>query len=820
MLATSSITRRETALRDGDVVGVDVVFDLALDRGGWPGPAAASGVAWLGPLGLADRLELELGLPRRQVPPLLRAMQVARSLATRDGFWSASLAIDRLATAERLLSDRDRLAMDGWSGEPVSDRLAALWDATAHAASAMPDRLARIAAALSHRTVALASIQTFTPLDELPARWAAVFAALARGGTRIATCALPAHLPGMVSVLRAHGPLAAAEDIAAWLAAMPDLEDTLVIGPDTTLSAACTRHGLPALGASDATGSGVLLGLCMETAFRPMDAVDLHALICADPGPVPRAVARRLARALARFPGRDNATWHHALAEGLATLEPDRREVGAERLQALLVPVVDRGAALTRSQLEARVEALRAWAQPRVREHPSLLPLFAQADMLVELARAYGEPITLLELRRWLRAIPRPETGRAPAQAGISVVSEPAAVLGTPARAIWWGCVRSRIPVVTRLRLTRDERAALAARGVNVPTAALSAARVAARWRRVLGAASVVLVAPRHTEVGDVAQPHPIVDELAGAQVPDTLDPPRTRVPLREVPAALASVRVTPVAPLSVGSASSVELLLGCSLAYALRYRADLQRGMSAPIARPGALLAGQLAHELFARELAAGGADLTLPTRLAQRFECDLPGLAETLVLPDHQVERAAVRRALVRAAEILARAIESSGARLGGVELPLEGQLGNLGISSRADLVLADPSYVVDYKWGSSASRAKLADGTAVQLAVYAALASARGAAYLLLRGARLIGYAGLEGVEVTAGPPLADVHAATLRALSVRLEELATGLLVAPGTDGSTGRSRLVDGTLAIAPPCGFCAFDGLCGRRAHA
>src|SRR5690606_6795870 len=82
--------------------GLEVVFDWAIDEGGWPGPGAGAGArgapageVWLGPLGLLDRLELELGLGRRHAEPLERAVELASALASEDGFWSRSLEVDR-----------------------------------------------------------------------------------------------------------------------------------------------------------------------------------------------------------------------------------------------------------------------------------------------------------------------------------------------------------------------------------------------------------------------------------------------------------------------------------------------------------------------------------------------------------------------------------------------------------------------------------------------------------------------------------------------------------------------------------------------------
>jgi hypothetical protein len=75
--------------------GLAVVFDPAIDGGSWPplaGDDAAFGVAWLGPQGLLDRLELELGVARSHALPIEREIDLARCLIGSSGFWTDSFA--------------------------------------------------------------------------------------------------------------------------------------------------------------------------------------------------------------------------------------------------------------------------------------------------------------------------------------------------------------------------------------------------------------------------------------------------------------------------------------------------------------------------------------------------------------------------------------------------------------------------------------------------------------------------------------------------------------------------------------------------------
>lgn len=854
--------------------GLDVVFDGALDEGGWPGPGGEAGRAragrvWLGPLGLLGRLELELGLGGRHVAPLERAVELGSALAGRDGFWARSLEADRLATAARLLADRDALRLWGWRGEPASERLAALWSATEAARPGIPDRLERVRAALAGRRTDLASVRVIEPVATLPALWREVFEALERAGTRMVQVRLP-HVAsagdlgaargagftpvgdGSLRLVRTHGVLAAADEVAAALAACPDLTGLVVIGPDAVLDGALARHGVPRLGARvPAPGTAALVRLCVESAFQPMDGADLHGLLCLDPGPVPRSIAVRLAAALGGFPGRGSDEWRDGLARGLEAIDAHTRGAVAARLAALLEPVVEAAAALPIEQLAARMRVLADWARGRLATAPSLGCVIARAERLVALARLDGRPLELAVLRRLCEAIEEPDVAGAPAELGLAAVASPGGVLGSPRAVIWWGFTRERAPRAPRLRLSVSERAALAAAGVTAPDAGAVMAREARRWRRplALAAEALVLVCPRTDEVGGAAYPHPLWDELVAAMPEPALaarlhavqvalpapggsgasiEARRLRAAPRPLPAPAEAVRASRAIGLrEPESASSVETLLGCSLAYVLRYAGDLGPGLSAPPAQPGPRLCGNLVHHVLARVFACGVIEPDAAARRAAAvLDAELPRLAETLLLADHGAERAAVRRAIVDSARAVAAAIRLAGSTIRGLEVPLEGKIGPVTLAGRADLLLADPDHVLDFKWGGTRHGAMLRAGAAVQLALYAELArtgpSLPGAAYVLARTGRLVAARGapLPGASVPSAYTLDDTLCAARAAIERRIGELAGGALVAPGAIEEPPASQLADGVLRVAPGCARCELDGLCGRRGRA
>ena len=844
--------------------GLQLTFDAALDGHSWPGPlgsrSAAIGEAWLGPLGLLARLETELGLLAPKTSSAQRAADLGRQLAGRDGFWRASFEADPMATCRRLLTDRDTLALWGWSGEPAGERLGELWRATTGASPGIADRLRRILALLPRRSVDLTSIRIVEPVATLPPVWRMVFDALERAGVRIELAPLvnaPARGDlagarqggfepvgdGTLQLVRPHGPLAAADEVAAALSVFPDLHEVVIIGADSILDEAMVRYGLPRLG-SDRPGpsSSTIVRLVIESAFTPMDPTDLHALLCMDPGPIPRGVAGRLAGALQQFPSRAAESWTRALAEGLAGLEDeDRRSSVQERLRALLEPVVDREAVLPIEALAVRLRTLSMWARGRLASAPTLASLISFAEGVISLARTMGGvALSRVELRRLCDEVDPRTTAGPPAEAGINPVPQPGAILGPARHVIWWGFTRDRALAPPRLRLSEQESAMLRAAGVTPPDAGAAMAAEARRWRRPLtcSTGSLILVCPKTNEARDAAHPHPLWDELCAAMVEPaaarllvastitSVAARRTRAVLRPLPRAFDTARAPqPIALRPKESASSLEKLLGCSLAYALTYAARIPTGLGTGPQAPAPRLFGTLAHHILA-QVFSGGA-LT-PDAAAARAEAivdaSLAGLAENLALPDHQRERSALRLAIIGSAREIGVLLRETKATIRGVELALVRELEHFTLEGRADIVFAHPDLVLDYKWSTSTHRDRLEDGTAVQLATYAELGrqgeAFPGVGYLNLQNQKLFVSPGtaIPGVRPVGKVHVKDVWAATRSAIDQRRRELGEGRLVAPGALLDADESSLNEGVLRIEPGCHYCAYSTLCGKRA--
>lgn len=845
--------------------GLSITFDPAIDGGGWPGPLdgrdAVVGESWLGPLGLLARLEVELGLVAIHATPLERVTDLAAQLATCPGWWSASASHDALGTARRLLRDRDHLALAGWCGEPLGERLDALWRVTQPARDGVVERLRAIEQSLDRdRDVGVSSIRVCSPIASLPYLWRLVFTRLRVRGVRIDEVSLPTAGAGLddlararctpfeptgdgsLVLLRGHGVLACADEVAAHLAALDSLDGVVVIGGDDILDAAFARHGLPRLGATgDAPASTTLVRLALEAAFEPMEPADLHALLCLDPGPVPRRVARRLVDALRSLPSRRSQQWRDALADGLARCDDAWRDDVQARLELLLPAVAHRDARVEVGPLDARLAAISTWARARMTAQPTLAAVATLAEEARRLVRTCGAPaLSLVAIRRLCDELDARGGRRTPAEAGIASVADPGAILGFARHIIWWRFTRESAPVPSRFRLTVDERARLAAHGIEAPDLGRQMEAEAVRWRRPLDLAreTILLVCPQTSDAGDAAFPHPLWDELRAAMSrPESAAlltrhraPAARRRPIeaRPLPIPATRVQVSPTIAAQLGlreveSPSSLESLIGCSLGWTLHYHGRLRAGRSAGPSAPSPLLYGTLAHRILAATFGAGalGADAAA-ARAESLVDAELAASCESLGLPRHQLERSTVRHAIVATARALGRLLERSGASVHASEQRIAGVVGDLAISGTPDLVLANPDAILDFKWGRKNCRDKLENGSALQLALYAALHSPSAdaqIAYLTLQSQELLAPSGttLPGARRMGSASAQAIVAGALVSIRARRDELARGELLAPAADGTEDLPSGLDATrLAIAPSCTYCDFTVVCGK----
>lgn len=419
---------------------------------------------------------------------------------------------------------------------------------------------------------------------------------------------------GSLQLLRTDGPWTAAEEVAAWLAAQPDLTDTVAISPTPLLDAELRRFGLPTTGCKESRGGGALLEvlpLVIGVGWSPADPRQVVELLELLETPVRKRVGRSLLRALGEWPAVGSADWDEALREGLEQIE-DERDRGrvAERIEGIFRASADRRENhYPVSELRRRISVVQAWLRARREVSPGsdgdegfswseALHQCASFEHLLDLAGL--DSWTEAEIHRFLGEA-RGQLAREtihPAEAGIARVEAPGAIAGPARTIVWWGFDRETAPRPTRLPFSRVERNTLADAGIELPEPGREAQRLGSRWRRPLEQASeaLLLVAPRMDEAGQESHPHPLWDEIRSAvdregeaghesllvgrpltaQGRSSLL--RSARPLAPLPTAQRDWRVGAgsIHPRERESNTSAARLLGCSFRWVVQYGANL----------------------------------------------------------------------------------------------------------------------------------------------------------------------------------------------------------------------------------------------------
>jgi len=862
-----------------------ITFDLDFDGVPWPGPLAgrdaAAGEAWVGPMGFLSILESMLGLSGRMVPESVRAFSLIPALRSAEGFWSKSAEADPIGTARTLLRWRDGLRMAGWRGEAEADggaRLRQLASVTSGVRPGIPDRLAAVASRAACRRTDVRAVRLFAPEEDLPPLWKGVLEALRAGGAAVENGGVRAaptdpHCDlagaragrftprgdGSLMLLRAQGPLAAAEETAAWLSAT-DWRDALLIGADAVLESALRRHGLPAVGAASRLAANALLEalpLSLAMGWAPPDPARALELLTLGDGPIPRSIAGGLADALNGWPAVDSDGWRKALEDGLAALpEGDRRTSVRRRLETLFAPSA-RGGRYPTAAAMGRADALSAWAHGRL-EHgrddparvataPFLAGVIAQCSAFRALIEASGlRDFTAPQMRRLVEQATSdaPAVVERPAEAGLHSVSVPGAAAGPARLIVWWGFTRTAAPTPGFLPWTAAEREELAAAGVLLPDPGRQAEEMAARWRRPLSCAgeSLLLSCPLFAEGGEEQAPHPLWDEIAsrasGAGERMAVGRPvfRAKPPLRNngtvpLPRPVTEWRLPAgvvVSRRERESPSGAASLIGCPFQWVLRYAVGLREGRGAEL--PGGnRLAGSMAHGILARVLGERPREPAEAEREAGRlFDEEGPRMAAALFAPGSQSARMRVRAATLRAARTLVADLRSAGLSVVAVEEEREMEaLGGI-LQGRPDLVAGPPPVIVDLKWHDGPYRGEsLGGGAAWQLSCYAFLhhegSRFPDVSYFLLDTQRMLtNRKGLfPAASVIEGATPRETWDGFEAAYGERRSQLDAGRVLATGErDRAGGREpasdSLEDGVLRLAPPCRFCAYGLLCGH----
>ncbi len=893
--------------------GFRIVLGAALDGARFPlAPALASiGDVACGPLTLLEWVETALDTRAPAVPAARRIAVMQTKLQRADGtarFWHGSLAADPWSTARAVLAMRDALVEAGWvwtSDPALPARLRDLYAAEIAGPGIPPGVADRFAAARRDLPSAedlpwaeIRLVERRACLSPGPRR---LLEALAERGVAIAETAAPEPAggdlgvvqralggetggvlagDGSVVLLRSSTELMAAEIVAGWCAAQSEAarrETVFVLGgPTGWLDAALRRRGLPRFGltAPSAMRAALqVLRLAFETRWAPFDPRAMLELLLLPGGPVPVAVARRLARALAEAPGRDGRIWAEALAEcpAIRRQSLERRGLEGKALEAklardearwrdwVMAPVLDPARGMPAQDVQGVCARVSAWAASRAGE--------GEAGALYRVAAAAARELGATAAETGLAFLPAPLIGRmideilgegiadpagAVEAAPWSHVTDPGAVWGEAERVVWWA---PAIPAASAGDLwTEAERGVLAAFGCAPARERDRLAGAASGWRRpaLQARRQLILVVPEPVGAEE-AETHPLLHELKPLldRAPAGIVVRAEEVARDRLPLAGCDIETAPIETLALprpvrswrlpagtlarpetASASAIEGLLGCRLKHSFDRVAKLRVGARAEIPENHRLL-GLLAHAVAEQVFPPGPppAPKVARARAEILLESEIGARAAILRLPGHARDLAQAKDLIPAAIEDLARRIGEAGLDVQGTELVLEDAVmktreGDVPLSGRIDLRLRDRlgrDFVLDLKWGKEKYRKEeLQQGRAVQLATYVgALGRAdASAAYYMLPTRRMLSAADWPFDAPGIAPvPLAQTWDVVREAWQAAVARLAAGEIDAPGiASDDDGEKPMLHGALEVPPPCRFCNHGRLCGASA--
>ena len=529
-----------------------IVFGRHLDGLHPAAPRNAAGEATLGPKGLLQVLETQLGLPTPKTHPSeapFSYLQCLREASAPDRFFHRSLEIDPVNVARTLLDWRAQWYEAGWDGTFPADASARLADMAvveAIAGNRVPptdgQRLQRVTETLADRRTQIERIELHTPLEDLPYRWQQVLRALpcipapgleltatgphgsdlARVQRRLLSMAdrdgdssaerEPLQGDGSLVVVKSASKDLSADAIAEFLLESGGIGRTLLVAEvdGIVLDNALERAGLPRCGFRHYTrfrSATQVLKLALALLWKPVDPHRMLQFLLHSSGPLPRWVRWRLADAVAASPGIGGPAWIHAI-ERIAENQRERFEAGEDEVAQLRSDIAfwleaerydaDNGAPL--ETLLERTGRVSAWAskQTNIAESESEAAMFAaarsQAEALLreltELRQSGAHRIPRLELQRRIDEVTTdaPDPSTYGETGHARATTAPAAVTGSWPTVVWWNLAREGAAI--SYPWSRRELDALRASGVHLPEIDDTVRRRSREWLRPLCNAS------------------------------------------------------------------------------------------------------------------------------------------------------------------------------------------------------------------------------------------------------------------------------------------------------------------------------------------
>ena len=529
-------------------------------------PATVLGDIRLGPRGLLEMLETDLGLPPVLDHPAAQLARYRSCLADANDFarfYHASFDVDPIGVARELMRWRAAWYEAGWDGrfdgaEPrLADMAAVEVLARERAAPCIGQRLAAVSDALETRRTQIERLMLLDEPADLPRAWRRVVDAIGfevHPGVRPSPGATPgsdlfrlqralaapeAHPTGLagdgsVLVVHAQSRAVSARALAEYLRQGEGSSRILIVEHDAIVfDNALERAGLPRRGFQHRSRFRAIAqvpALALALLWKPVDPRLVLQFLLHPVAPLPWRVRRPLARAVSEQPGVGGVEWRDAMAR-IAATEAERERasrVSPEEIRHWVEGTrfsADAGAPV--DAIMERTERCARWlTRRRAVAEESEAPAFTAAisqckalgDALDQLSRDGHARVPKAELDRLVdeAAIAQPDPG-AFAQAGHArATTQPASVVDAVDEVLWWNLKPPSAESATpngpgRTPWSKNELAALAEAGVELPAPAEWLRRRRRDWLRpVLHCRRRLVLVSHRSERGQ----HPLLGEL------------------------------------------------------------------------------------------------------------------------------------------------------------------------------------------------------------------------------------------------------------------------------------------------------------------
>jgi RecB family exonuclease len=670
-----------------------------------------------------------------------------------------------------------------------------------------------------------------------------------------------------VRFVTARDPWESARIAAAWVASQPKdtLPNLVVICPPRNrgiLKTAFEARGIPFGGdhseVSYARPSLQVLILALNLAWAPKDPALALALITSERSPVPGKLRRKLIESLNSSKAIGGTKWNQALEAALEERlkeiteveEQEKLKRGAERVREWFsAPAFALQDGIPQKEVQAILTRVRNWLLPQERETKNIV------DLLSALVSNLGEEKVTQE-RLFQHLMEAVGDGVAslldPARAqGPRVVDSPAAISAPADTILWWDFVEAAAGIERDPFFAKSEIERLKAQGIEWPDFGARLIEQGASFHRGVRMASsrVLFFHALMDQTGNPESQHPLHSELipeklqsewaakTGIRLTEANDPAvvdflkgagaKPETPKKEllnafrvewkIPAPGPGLRATE-------SASSLEQLLGCELAYLLKYPAKL-KGEDRDSIQYDESTKGIIAHAVLAGVFEKG-AKLS-PKDARKKAEGLFDGIAmdqaPLLFQKAQSGELYALKERIFRAVETYGAFLQENQLEIEAAEMDVSSsqlQIAGVALTGSIDHVLVDSkkrSVIVDHKWGKKGYKQKaLEEGTSLQLALYSLLISGNVdpvlAYHMILARDVLVLNEPYRLARHVKGPKGSEV----LQIAEKEVEKAKA--ILAHGAIWARGLTEEPEGAEArpFEAPCRFCDYQKICGK----